>query len=152
MVGSLHRDASRSRAGAEANRLGQDLSDVTLNQHWEVFLHACVPTRGTKGDVLEDSLDSPFTGLELIVKEGICESRDRAGKAEPVYSYRREPKPEISDSLFAWCVSDFWFKRHSHESTLSFSEVAIGINSPGQIFKLCGSPFAECPTGMEQSR
>src|SRR5665811_2123069 len=45
-----------------------DLSPVTLEQHLETFLHTYVPTRGRKGEVVEDNLDSPLVELDLIVK------------------------------------------------------------------------------------
>jgi hypothetical protein len=47
-----------------------DLSPVTLEQHLETFLHTYVPTRGRKGEVMEDNLDSPLVELDLIVKVG----------------------------------------------------------------------------------
>src|SRR5262249_45825637 len=47
-----------------------------------------------------------------------------------------EEKPEISADLFVYCLSDFWNKRHPGEQTLPFREVAVGVGSPGQIFKL----------------
>ena len=121
----------------EANlRHKRELSAVTLAQHFDIFLHTYVPTRGRKGEVAEDSLDSPFIELELIQRRGFGEQSDQPGKAEPVYAFRREAKPEIGDALFAYCVSDFWQRRHQNEQTLSFESVAVGRGSPGQIFKL----------------
>jgi hypothetical protein len=35
----------------------RELSDVTLEQHFDVFLHSYVPTRSRKGDVQEDNLE-----------------------------------------------------------------------------------------------
>jgi len=121
----------------EANlRQKRELSAVTLAQHFDIFLHTYVPTRGRKGEVVEDSLDSPFVELELLQRRGFGEQSDQPGKAEPVYAFRREAKPEIGDALFAYCVSDFWQRRHQNEQTLSFELVAVGRGSPGQIFKL----------------
>jgi len=121
----------------EANlRHKRELSAVTLAQHFDIFLHTYVPTRGRKGEVVEDSLDSPFVELELLQRRGFGEQSDQPGKAEPVYAFRREAKPEIGDALFAYCVSDFWQRRHQNEQTLSFELVAVGRGSPGQIFKL----------------
>jgi hypothetical protein len=119
----------------EAERLERQLSPVTLEQHFDTFLHTYVPTRGSKREILEDSLDSPFVELELILRVG--ERRvDKSGKHETIYAFRREPKPEISAELFLYCVEDFWLKRHSTEQTLSFRELAVGHGGPGQIFKL----------------
>ena len=54
----------------EAERIGKKLSVVTLENHFTTFLHTYVPTRGKKGEVLEDNLDCPLTELELIQQVG----------------------------------------------------------------------------------
>jgi hypothetical protein len=121
----------------EANiRRERELSDITLVQHFDMFLHTYLPSRGAKGEVIEDSLDSPFTELRLLQRCGFGEQLDRPGKAEPVYAFRREAKSEISDALFAYCVDEFWRLRFPHEKTLQFGAVISGRGSPGQIFKL----------------
>ncbi len=119
----------------EAERQERKLSTVTLEQHFDVFLHTYVPTRSRKGDIQEDNLDSPFVELELIQKVGE-RKLDGTGKREAVYAFRRESKPEITPELFVFCLHDFWVKRRLHEKTLTFREVSVGHGSPGQIFKL----------------
>lgn len=121
---------------SEANLQKRELSDVTLDQHWDVFLHTYVPTRGKKGEVLEDSLDSPFTELDLFHREGIREATGQPGKSETIYAFNRNEKPEIGMELFAWCLDEFWRKRHSSELTMSFGTLVSGHGGPGQIFKL----------------
>jgi hypothetical protein len=120
----------------EAARQENDLSLVTIEQHFDTFLHTYVPTRGRKGEVQEDNLDCPLVELELIVRVGERPVDRAAGRAEPIYSFRREEKSEITSELFVYCLNDFWNKRHNTESTLSFREIAHGHGSPGQIFKL----------------
>lgn len=120
----------------EAAKHEVDLSPVTIDQHWDTFLHTYVPTRGRKGEVQEDNLDCPLVELELIVRVGERVSDRAAGRAEPVYAFRREEKPDITPALFLYCLNDFWSKRHGTEGTLAFREVAHGHGSPGQIFKL----------------
>lgn len=120
----------------EAAKQGDTLSPVTLEQHFDTFLHTYVPTRSRKGDVQEDNLDSPLVELEFIVKVGERELDRTAGKREPIYAFRREDKPDITPSLFVYCLHDFWQKRHAQEATLSFREVAHGHGSPGQVLKL----------------
>lgn len=120
---------------AQATRLGRKLSPVTLEQHFDVFLHSYVPTRSAKGEILEDNLDCPLVELELIRSVG-----ERApggkGRRETIYSFRRQPKPDISSALFAYCLEDYWQKRRDGELTLSFRDVSVGEGSPGQVFKL----------------
>jgi hypothetical protein len=54
----------------EAGRLDRKLSSVTLEQHFDTFLHTYVPTQNSKGDVREDNLDSPLVELDLIRRVG----------------------------------------------------------------------------------
>lgn len=116
--------------------LERPLSESTLEQQFEIFLHSYFPTRGKKGEVREDNLDCPLIELELLQQVGLRESSRNAGRAEPIYVFRREHKPEISPLLFAYCLEQFWLHRHPTEGTLSFQLVASGLGSPGQVFKL----------------
>ena len=118
----------------EALRAEDGISTVTVEQHFDTFLHTYVPTRGRKGDVLEDNLDCPLVELELLFRVG--ERPSEKGRLEPIYAFRREEKPEISGELFTYCLNDFWERRYPDEETLSFREVTNGRGSPGQIFKL----------------
>ena len=119
----------------ESERLTlKKLSPVTLHQHFDVFLHTYLPTRGKKGDLADDNLDCPLTELELLTVVG---ERDVGGKhREPVFAFRKEEKPSISAELFTWALLDFWQKRHKEEKTLPAQTIAHGVGSPGQIFKL----------------
>lgn len=119
----------------EAEKQERSLSDVTLEQHFETFLHSYVPTRSRKGDIQEDNLDCPLVELEFI--EQVGERRiDQSGKREPIYAFRREEKPGVTPELFAHCLSEFWKGRRAAEKTLTFRDVAFGHGGPGQAFKL----------------
>jgi hypothetical protein len=113
--------------------LSHNHSDVTLAQHFDVFLHTYIGTRGPKVSI-EDSLDGPLVGLALIVPAG--ERRSVGGRWETVYSFRREPKPDITDALFEYCLLDFWERLVGGEATLSLRAIATAAGSPGQVFKL----------------
>lgn len=119
----------------EARRLGRTLSAVTLAQHFDVFLHTYVPTRGAKGDVQEDNLDCPLVELELVRRVGERKSA-ASSRREAIYAFRREEKPEITGALFAYFLEDYWQKRHPKEQTLSFREISVGHGSPGMVLKL----------------
>ena len=120
----------------EASKQDDSLSLVTLEQHFETFLHTYIPTRGRKGEVQEDNLDCPLVELGLLMRVGERETDKIAGRREPIYNFNREEKPEITSDLFVYCLNDFWRKRHPSEETLAFREVAHGHGSPGRIFKL----------------
>jgi hypothetical protein len=119
----------------EAQRIGKKLSPVTLDHHFTTFLHTYLPTRGAKGEILEDNLDCPLTELGFVVKVGDRTTTD-SGRREPIFAFRVEEKPEISPQLFAYCLDDYWRKRRFNETTLAFRDVAVGESSPGQVFKL----------------
>jgi Protein of unknown function (DUF4007) len=119
----------------EGEALEKKLSAVTLQQHFQVFLHTYVPTRGRKAEVVEDSLDCPLTELELVVKVGERENL-ADHRREFVYAFRREDKVSISAELFAYCVFDYWQKFHPHEQTLAARTIVSGLGSPGQVFKI----------------
>jgi hypothetical protein len=110
-------------------------SDVTLEQHFDTFLHSYVPTRSRKGEIQEDNLDCPLVELEFI--DVVGERRiDGTGKRETIYSFRMEDKPDVTPEMFAFALDDFWKSRRSTERTLTFKDVTFGHGSPGQVFKL----------------
>jgi len=119
----------------EIERLGKRPSAVTLDHHFTTFLHTYVPTRGKKGEVLEDNLDCPLVELQLIQKVGERPTGD-SNRHEAIYAFRVEEKPDISPELFIYCLEEFWAKRHANEKTLTFREIAVGEGGPGQVFKL----------------
>lgn len=119
----------------EADSLGRQLSIVTLKQHFNIFLHTYVPTRGTKRNILEDNLDCPLIELNLIRQIGEIVSQSD-GRREFLYAFNRDPKPQISQQLFFYCLDNFWKTYYPKEKSLEFRKVTSGHGSPGQIFKL----------------
>ena len=118
----------------ESTLLARPLAKATLAQHFDIFMHTYVPTRGTKNDILEDNLDCPLVELELISSNG--QKVNRQGKVEAAFCFDREPKPELSNGVFLYAVYDYWRRYKPGEVTLSLSELATGLGSPGQVFKM----------------
>lgn len=131
----LTRSAVLAAFRKESARQERPPSEVTLEQHFETFLHTYVPTRSRKNDIQEDNLDCPLVELELIKQVGE-RPIDGSGRREPIYAFCRDEKPEISPALFAHCLAEFSRKRRGSERTLTFKDVAFGHGSPGQVFKL----------------
>lgn len=119
----------------KSEQLERKLSPVTLEQHFDVFLHTYVPTKSRKGEIQEDNLDCPLVELQLIVKTGE-RIIDDTGKREQIYAFRWEEKPEITQELFAYCLNDYWRMHFPNEQEISFRDVAFSPGSPGQIFKI----------------
>lgn len=118
----------------ESLTLARPLSKATLAQHFDVFMHTYVPTRGSKNEILEDNLDCPLVELELIESNG--QKINGQGKLETAYCFNREPKPDLSLGVLLYAVDDYWRRHKSDEETLSLSELTTGLGSPGQVFKL----------------
>lgn len=110
-------------------------AERTLADGLRVFLRTYVPTRGPKGDVQEDNLDCPLVELDFLRQSG-QRLDEKTNRQEPLYSFNYEDKPEISDTLFAYCLNDFWLNSPHTGDTLAFNFISAGRNSPGQIFKL----------------
>ncbi len=112
------------------------ISSGSLEQLYDVFLHSYVPTRGQKGQIKEDNLDCPLVELGLLQHTGMAESTIQPGRFESKYAFRREDKPEISQSLFSYCLNEYWSSRHDREQTIPFHIIVVGEGSPGQVFKI----------------
>lgn len=128
----------------------QSQSDRTTEDGLRVLINTYIPTRGRKGEVAEDNLDSPFVELGLLRRSG--ERTDvKTGQRESIYSFAVEDKPGISNELFAYCLNEFWQNRHSNEQTISFGAVAVAEGSPGQVFKLPESSVRHYLDQVEQA-
>ena len=114
---------------------GKPLSPRTLDDGLRVFVNSYIPTRGRKGEVAEEHLDSPLVELGLLRRSGE-RTNTKTGDREPIYAFAVEDKPAISPELFAYCLNDFWQNEHPNEQTIPFAAVAVGEGSPGQVFKL----------------
>ena len=118
----------------ESRQLDRPLAKATLENHFNVFMHTYVRTRGNKSSVLEDSLDCPLVELQLIQLTGERISKDN--KSELAYAFRREPKPDLSPGAFMFAVQDYWHRVRPNSSQLSLHDLTTGAGSPGQVFKL----------------
>lgn len=116
---------------------GRTVSDGTLAQHVDIFLHTYASQATRRGTVAEESLDSPLIELGLVQLAG--ESTRSKIVGESAYLFPRSARPGISPALFSYCIADYWTRRRSHEKTLTFSDVASAEGSVGNIFRLSES-------------
>ncbi|PUB84855.1 MAG: DUF4007 domain-containing protein [gamma proteobacterium symbiont of Ctena orbiculata] len=115
----------------ESDRAQKTPSDVTLRQHWEVFVHSYRPRRGVKA---EDHLDCALSVLGLIREAG--ERRNSAGKLETVYSFDMGARTAIPQQLFTFFIHDWWNRFFPDEQTIPISEIVAGAHCPGRILKM----------------
>ena len=102
------------------------VSENSINRDVDCFLRTYVPSRMTKGTMIEDSFNCPLVELGLI-----SDSSD--GLA---YQFHRGEKSTLPTPVFAAALSRFWDSRFSERSALALGEIAYSPESPGQIFKL----------------
>lgn len=115
----------------EAERSGRALSEVSLKQHFDVWLRTYCPPRG--GRAGEEGLDSPLVSLGLIRAAG---EREELGRREAVYAFDLGPKRAINQALFSYCLTSWWEARARDEETVPLQEVATGVGSPGRILRM----------------
>jgi len=118
----------------------KSVSDRSIVELWDVFLHSYVPSRSKKGEVKEDNLDCPLIELDLLRPIGETQSAINPGRWETKYAFRWEEKPEISPALFAYCLEDYWLARFGgknvQEQSIPLHQIVSGRGSPGQVFKI----------------
>jgi hypothetical protein len=115
----------------ESDKNPKPASAVTLQQHWEVFVHNYRPGRGGKS---EDHLDCALSVLSLIREVG--ERQNAAGKWEPIYAFDFSLKTSIPQQLFAFFIHDWWNRAFPAEQTVPMRELIAGDHSPGRILKM----------------
>lgn len=132
---------------AEAERTGRPLSSVSARQHFDVWLHTYLPTRSGRG---EEGIDSPLTSLGLIIRAG---DRENAfGRREPVFGFDLDPKPAISNALFAYCLHDWWEGAFGFEETVPLAAAAFGHGAPGRVFRMPESEVLARATQLAAAR
>lgn len=115
----------------EAERDGRQLTEVSLRQHFDVWLRTYHSPR--EGRANEDNLDSPLAALGLVRHAG---SREGVGRKEHLYAFDQGSKRTVSQALFRYCLCDWWDRRPGSEDTAAFAEVATGPSSPGRVLRM----------------
>ena len=117
----------------EVKRLNREASEKTLKDHLSIFIHTYFPTKGSKGEIKEDNLDSPLAELGLILENGV---KKDSGKRETIYKFNKDEKYEVTNKLFAYSIMDYKNRLYSNSQALTFKQISIDYGSPGQIFKI----------------
>lgn len=116
------------------------VSAGALEQLYEVFIRSYVPKRSRQGEIQEENLDCPLVELGILQQNGFAQTAEPSDRPEPKYVFRRQEKIEIGNSLFAYCLDEFWRNRIcssvSRELTIPLHAVANAPGSPGQVFKI----------------
>lgn len=113
-----------------AKGIGHKISSATLKRDLECCLRCYVPR--VVDDSPEEISDSVLGELGLIQQVG-----------RGLFEFKRGAKPSLNDSLFAYCLINFWESYSPATQTLTFEAIAHEYGSPGRVFKLDETSVAE---------
>jgi hypothetical protein len=65
------------------------------------------------------------------------------------FSFRRGPKPNLHNGMFAYALLDFWRRESPAQSSIAFETIAYGEGSPGRVFKLDEDSVAQRLLALE---
>ena len=102
------------------------VSQNSLSRDADCLIHTYVPSRNSKGALVEDSLDCPFVELGLI---------------QPMYDvdtfrFNIGPKPSLPVLVFGFAFNEFFDSVAGNRQTINIHDCLYGMGSPGQVFKL----------------
>ena len=116
----------------ESEQIGFELSDATLLQHADIFLHSYLGSLSSVSP--EDTLDGPMVDLGLMRRLG--RKRGGADRTETVFTLTRVPVHDIGPAVIDYAISSFWSARRSQESSVTFRDLAHAEGSPGATLRL----------------
>jgi hypothetical protein len=119
---------------------GKQVAESSVKRDVEVFLRTYVPSRQSRRDFTEDSLDCPLVELGLIVQPG-------GGTA---YQFRGGAHRSLPHGIFLYAVLSFWESFSPRAPTLALHDLAWKPGSPGRLFKIDESSLAERLEGIEK--
>jgi hypothetical protein len=118
---------------------GKHVAETSLKRDVEVFLRTYVPSRTSRTDLAEDTLDCPLTELRLITQPG-------DGRA---YRFQRGTQRGLPGGILLYAVLHFWESFAPAAETLALHDIARQPGSPGRIFKIDESLLVERLEGIE---
>ena len=117
----------RHLQAASAEGGGRAIAEDTVERDVDCFLRTYVQSGPDKPISREEVLDCPLTELRLIRRTGTPNG----------FSFVRGGHNSLPEPLFAYCLMEYLRGRRQQQSKATrFEEVAYGVGSPGQIFKL----------------
>ena len=138
---SFDRDAIVKALSEVVSEKRSRVSQITLKRDVEVCLRCYLMRRD--GKEVDDAAEPLLAELSLIT-EG----------PTGTFQFRRGPKPNLPDALFAFALGQFWDRWEEHtgstQNTLSFEAIAHDFGSPGRVFKLDEVSVAERVARLEE--
>jgi len=119
---------------------GKPVAESSVKRDVEVFLRTYVPSRQSRRDIVEDSLDCPLVELGLILQPD-------GGQA---YQFHLGAQRGLPDSILLYAVLCFWETFSPTAETLALHDLARQPGSPGRLFKMDESSLVERLEGVEK--
>jgi hypothetical protein len=119
---------------------GKQVAESSLKRDVEVFLRTYVPSRQSRGDMAEDTLDCPLVELGIITQPAGSQS----------FMFRRGRQLGLSDSILLYATLSFWEAFAPALGTLAIQDLARQPGSPGRVFKIDESSLVERMEGIEK--
>ncbi len=119
---------------------GKQIAESSLKRDVEVFLRTYVPSRQSRGEFVEDSLDCPLVELGLISHP----------EGSQIYRFRRGTQQTLPDGILLFGVLSFWDSFSPDTGTLAIQDIARQPGSPGRLFKLDESSLVERLENVEK--
>jgi hypothetical protein len=119
---------------------GKQVAESSLKRDVEVFLRTYSPSRHSRGEAAEDSLDCPLVDLGLIVQPA-------GGQA---FQFRRGRQQSLPDGVLLYATLAYWEENAPQAGTLAIADLARQPASPGRVFKIDESSLVERLEGIER--
>ena len=119
---------------------GKQVAETSLKRDVEVFLRTYVPSRQSRRELTEDSLDCPLIELGLITQPA-------GGQA---YRFNRGVQQGLPDGILLYAILRFWEAFAPAAGTLALHDLACQPGSPGRLFKIDESSFSDRLEGIEK--
>lgn len=119
---------------------GKQVAEGSVKRDVEVFLRTYVPSRQSRGNITEDSLDCPLIELGLITQPS----------GSQTYRFRRGAQTTLPDAVLLYGVLSFWNAFSPGAGTLAIHDLARQPGSPGRLFKIDESSLVERLEGVEK--
>jgi hypothetical protein len=117
---------------------GKKVAESSVKRDVDCFLRTYVPSRGSRGSIVEDSLDCPLVEMGLITQSG------------HLYQFRRGPQASLPDGIFLYAVLRFWEAFSPSAETLALQDLVRQPCSPGRLFKIDEGSLAQRLESLER--
>jgi hypothetical protein len=116
------------------------LSDLSIGKDVNCILRMYVDRSSLK-QMKEDSLDSPFTQLNLINKIGDSKR----------FIFNFNNKPTLPSEIIVWACLDYSASTDNEAKTISLSRLLYESGSPGQVFKITEASLCDAIETVSKS-